>query len=59
VAAREVGGRGHVGGDVEGWVGRGGEVGFELLLVEALGGGMGEEEGRSAYILVPVIMYAE
>jgi hypothetical protein len=29
------------------------------LLVEALGGGMGEEEGRSAYILVPVIMYAE
>jgi hypothetical protein len=48
-----------VGGDVEGWVGRGGEVGFELLLVEALGGGMGEEEGRSAYILVPVIMYAE
>ena len=38
-------------GDIEGWVGGGGEVRLQLLLVEALGGRMGEEEGGPSWTL--------
>ena len=51
-----VGGRGHVGGDVEGRGGSCREICLELLLVHALGRAVGEDEGCSMRILARDIL---
>jgi hypothetical protein len=49
-------GRGHVGGDVQGRGGGRGQICLELLLVQALGRAVGEEEGCSMPVLARDIL---